>query len=347
MRLVNHHYDMNKMNIAFLLGGLLLLGTWIWAVYDDYSKAYKKYQRKYFDVYAKQLRLEKQQEWSSSKQQELQQKQQELQQLKSQLESRGGELDQLKQKLKRLQVVRYNNLDKKVKSINSTFTPVSYRYSQAVAKAEGNPDYQVPEPLKQRFKELKSRYEQAVSAREKLRGKIDRIEQQIATKRSRISEIESEIQTMRRQVSVIETTLNRVKDSPLNQFLDAPFMNFIQPRVDIRQYQVSGLYLDYNFDRVPRRDFCKSCHMGIDNPAFKLNDDGQFQQETTRQAFAEVFPDEDQRQRMREVFKAHPRFNLIGPSNARYPFSEYGCTGCHMGDGRALEFTRAAHKPDK
>jgi cytochrome c2/predicted nucleic acid-binding Zn-ribbon protein len=337
---------MSKMNIAFLLGGLLLMATWAWAIYDDYSKPYKEYQRRFYEVYAQQLRLEKKAQWSASKERELQQKRRTLNQLQQKIEARGGEVDQLEEKLKRLRVVRYQKLDGRVKTINSKLTPVGYDYSQAVARAEANPDYDVPESLKERFKELKQKYDKAVRARERLRGRISRLEQKIKDKKSRITEIESEIRNLTQKISVIESTLNRVEDSPLNLLLDAPFMNFIKPRIDIRQYQVSGIYLDYNFDLVPRRDFCKSCHMGIDNPVFQLDENGDFQNENTRQAFQSVFPSDKKRERMKEVFKAHPRFELFGESNSKYRFSEYGCTGCHMGDGRALTFTNAAHTPD-
>jgi len=99
MRLVNHHYDMNKINIAFMLGGLLLLGTWIWAIYDDYEKDYKQYQRSFYDVYAQQLKLEKKDEWTQGKQQELQQVEQNLQQAQRNLRARRSEVEEIKKKI--------------------------------------------------------------------------------------------------------------------------------------------------------------------------------------------------------------------------------------------------------
>ncbi|MFB6226752.1 MAG: hypothetical protein ABEH89_00310 [bacterium] len=346
MRLVNHHYDMNKINIAFMLGGLLLLGTWIWAIYDDYNKPYKDYQRAYFDVYAQQLKLEKKDAWTQDKKDELEDVQQELRQAKQNLEARRGEVDELKKKIEKLQSVDYQQADVRVKSINAKFKPIEYKYQNKLVKAENNPDYEIPESLKRKYKKLKKKYEKAVKRREKLGERIDNLTQELSQKRSRIDELKSKRRSITKEVEILRNNIQRVDDNPLNQFLDAPIVNFIQPRIDIRQYQVSGMYMDYNFDRVPRRDYCKSCHMGIDNPAFKLNDDGKFKNENTRQAFKQVFPDEKERKRYKRIFQAHPRFDLIGPSNSKYPFSEVGCTGCHLGDGRALSFNRAAHTPD-
>lgn len=346
MRLVDHHYNMKWVNITFFVGALLLLGTWVWAIYDDYAKPYKDYQRSFYDVYTEQLRNEKDDALSDDKREELQSLRQELQQTRQQLEARGGEIDQLQKEVERLRNVKIPAQDKAAKQVNAKITPVQYEFEQAKARAQTEEDYSVPTDLKQRFNQLQSRYQKEQRELNRLREELENKELEIEQKKQRVNELESEIRELNQQVTVIEDTIERFSDRPINQILDLPLINFISPRVKIQQFQVSGMYQDYNFNLVNRRDYCMSCHMGINKPAFKLDEDGEFQNENTADAFESVYPNPKKRDRMKRVFKAHPRFDLIGPSSAKFPFSQYGCTGCHLGDGRALSFNRAAHTPD-
>lgn len=346
MRLVNHHYNMKWVNVSFLVGALLLLGTWGWAVYDDYEKPYKEYQRQFYDVYAQQLKLEQSDLWTSDKQQQFQQKKQELRQLKQQLDARGGEVDQLKREIGRLETIRLSQVDRKVKAIGAEITPVEYRYQREKARAEENEDYDIPQQLERRYQALSRQYKEAQQQLARLQEKIENKKQQLQEKRNQINEIESDIQSLTQERQILEDSIQRVSDRPINQVLDAPILNFINPRVKIEQFQVSGMYQDYNFNLSPRRDYCMSCHMGIDKESFALNDQGDFENENTAQAFQSVFPNEQHREQMKRVFKAHPRLDLIGLNTSKFPFSKYGCSGCHLGDGRALEFGRAAHTPD-
>jgi len=346
MRLVNHHYDMNKVNLAFFLGGVLLFGTWIWAIYDDYAKPYKDYQRTFYEVYTTQLKLEKSEVWGEDQQRQLNELRGELRELRARLQRRGSTVDRLTGEIRRLEQVTLEQADKRVKLINSRLEPVEFRYTKAKARAESHEHAEVPNSLRRRYRELKRQYDRAVRRRGVLQDRVAMKKQEKEEALAARRELEKKIGELTRQRDVLESTIQRVSDRPINRVLDAPLINFIRPRVEVKQFQVSGVYLDYNFDRIPRRDYCMSCHMGIDKPSFRLNEDGEFRNENTREAFRQLFPDEESRARYRRIFQAHPRFDLIGPTSARYPFSEYGCTGCHLGDGRALEFTRAAHTPD-
>lgn len=346
MRLVDHHYDMNWVNTVFCIGAVILLGTWGWAIWDDYAKPYKDYQRKFYEVYTEQLELEKRGVFTEDKQRELNQKKQELQQTQATLEQRGGEVDQLKKEIKRLNEIRIPAQDKKAKQLSAELTPVEYKYEQEKARAESHEDYEVPAELERRYQRLTKRYREEQRKMDELTELLEQKEQTLEQKREQVNKLEREIQNLTQERNVLRDTINRISDRPINRILDAPMINFISPRVKIQQFQVGGIYQDYNFDLVPRRDYCMSCHMGINNPAFEVDEDGDFENETIAEAFETVFQNETYRKRLKRVFKAHPNRELIGPNSAKFPFSKYGCTGCHLGDGRALEFTRAAHTPD-
>ncbi len=345
MRLVDHHYNMSRINLAFFIGGFLLLLTWGWAIWEDYAKPYKQYQRTFYDVYTRQLQLTKQ-DVMEGKQDELRELNQKLSQTRSRLRRRQTRVDELRQKLKRITNIEIPQADEKAKAVGAKLTPVQYRFEQAQAKAAHDPEFQVPDRLRQRYQALKREKRRADRQLSTLQEQRDELKAKIDEERSEIEELRRNRRELTRDRNAIQDTIQRVSDRPLNRFFDLPLINFINPRVKIQQFQVGGMFLDYNFDLVPRRDFCMSCHMGIDKPAFALDGEGNFEDDNTRRAFEQAFSDPQRRDRMKTVFQQHPRPDLIGPTEAKYPFSKYGCTGCHLGDGRALSFTRAAHTPD-
>lgn len=345
MRLVNHHYDMKWINRAFLIGAILLLGTWIWAAWDDYSKPYKTWQRSFYEVYDYQLALEEQNVWTPEKRQQLRELKQERQELQQKIDQEDSDVSQLQEKLEKFEQSELSQQESKVSLARTRLSPVEYEYQKAKGRAESNPDYEVPDELKQRFQQLKRKAEQAQTKLAEMREKADQMRQEIQSKKSEITKLEEEVRDLTEERDVLRAERQRVGDNWINTILEAPIINFINPRTEVKQIQTEGLYMDYNFDRVPRRDFCKSCHMGIDKKAFNV-EDGEFTSENTQEAFNQVFSDKDRRNVMKSVFKQHPNYEVIGSPEGEFPFSEYGCTSCHMGNGRALDFKRAAHTPE-
>ncbi len=45
------------------------------------------------------------------------------------------------------------------------------------------------------------------------------------------------------------------------------------------------------------------------------------------------------------VYQTHPKLDLFIGANSPHPLTEHGCTICHKGRGRELDFARAAHTP--
>ncbi len=345
MRLVNHHYDMNRVNWVFLIGAVLLLATWVWAAWDDYTKPYKEWQRSFYDVYETQLRLEESELWTSEREQQLRELQQRRAELEQQINVQDEEVRRLEQELQHLEEIEIPRQEDRASAASRRYAPVEYRYQQEQVRAANNPDYEVPDQLEQRFQRLRSEMRQEDRRLQEMEEEATSLRQELEDQRSEITELEAELQQLTQERETIRATLSDVEDSWVNLVLEAPLINFINPRTEVEQIQVDGLYMDYNFDLVPRQDFCQSCHMGIDNPSFQLDDDGTFEQTSTQEAFAQQFPNEERREVMKNVFKTHPNFEVIGATQGDFPFSEYGCTSCHMGDGRALDFTRAAHTP--
>ena len=49
---------------------------------------------------------------------------------------------------------------------------------------------------------------------------------------------------------------------------------------------------------------------------------------------------------LRPVEWAHPHLDLMVGPKSPHKMEQFGCTTCHQGVGRRLDFVRAAHSPD-
>jgi mono/diheme cytochrome c family protein len=86
--------------------------------------------------------------------------------------------------------------------------------------------------------------------------------------------------------------------------------------LEVKQVVVDGLQLNEFEQPILRVDRCQTCHLGIERGGLEAAD---------------------------QPFRTHPnRLAIFG----KHPVSEFGCTGCHEGQGPALEVA-LAHRPKK
>src|SRR5207245_1050113 len=46
-------------------------------------------------------------------------------------------------------------------------------------------------------------------------------------------------------------------------------------------------------------------------------------------------------------YAAHPNLDLFVGDNSHHPMDKFGCTPCHWGWDRGMDFSRSAHTPDE
>jgi cytochrome c2 len=96
-------------------------------------------------------------------------------------------------------------------------------------------------------------------------------------------------------------------------------LDFVAPTIKIQQVVLDQMPIDINFTKIPRADRCQTCHLAA-------NRDG--------------FEEEEQ------PFRSHPRLDLFVGSSSLHPVERFGCTPCHAGRDRAVDFVYATHTPD-
>jgi len=116
------------------------------------------------------------------------------------------------------------------------------------------------------------------------------------------------------------TALAVTEKNPIWAMRNAPFIDYLDPTIKIRQYVISNVTNDMYFQQIPKIDRCTTCHVFIDKPGY-----------------------EDQA----NPYKTHPKVDTlaVGVSSA-HPVKEFGCTSCHGGVGdRVHDFNSPAHIP--
>ncbi len=51
-------------------------------------------------------------------------------------------------------------------------------------------------------------------------------------------------------------------------------------------------------------------------------------------------------EKIKQPYVSHPRLDLFVASGSKHPMERFGCTGCHLGRGRATDFVTTVHVPD-
>jgi mono/diheme cytochrome c family protein len=164
-----------------------------------------------------------------------------------------------------------------------------------------------PEPYLAHFRELEKENEKLVPQLEAARAKRDGIKEEIKKLHAAVKDLETELGKLTAErdkwLRVMENATFRL----------GPFSFYKIPKIA----QVSLEEFDRNrFDQpIARVDRCQTCHLAINRPGF-----------------------EDQPQ----PFKTHPRREVLLADNA-HPPDKFGCTGCHDGQGVAVNSVHQAH----
>jgi mono/diheme cytochrome c family protein len=162
-------------------------------------------------------------------------------------------------------------------------------------------------PYLEHIRELEKEQAKIDPELEKARQRREQIKEEIRKIRSVVKEVEGEIA----KLTAERDKWTRVMENATLKF--GPVTLFKIPKIQ----QVSLDEFDRNrFDQpVARVDRCQTCHLAINRPGFEK----------------EPHP-----------FRTHPRREVLLSDNA-HPPEKLGCTGCHEGQGVAVNSVKQAH----
>lgn len=180
-------------------------------------------------------------------------------------------------------------------------------------------------------------------------------------------EVEREKAKLLADLNRFEANLAKIKhDFKNDYFRDRPLVDFIDPLLEPKQIVIEDLRDDYYFAQIRKVDRCETCHLAMDKGDFKgwlvnIKGEGmvavanvepvkgkQQTKITRRDGRTEVLDHTQLVGEPRELehpYTAHPRLDLFLSDMSPHPKLQFGCTICHEGEGRSMDFLHSAHTP--
>jgi cytochrome c2 len=306
-------YDMNKLHKVFAFFSLAFLMAVVWVFLDDYIRPWKAIQVEAMKIEKQKIAEKIAAEEANISKEKLDVLNKKLEAAKKGVEQRNSEIKELNAQLKTLE------RDIKEETIvngrlNSQVSALTFQWGSAHSHHKPNADdlFKKLEEQKKLFAESKDRMKALQSDEKKTNRKIRDI-------KAAITDTEKEIKSIVGTKELLELAKSKNEITPLFALRNAPFVDFLDPTVKVRQIVLDNITDDRYFRHVPKVDRCITCHTFIDQKGY-----------------------EDQP----NPHKTHPNLDLMVGANGKHPMKKFGCTACHGGEGhRVTDFNAPAHIP--
>lgn len=308
-------YDTKVLNKIFAVLSISFLIVTMWMFFDDYIRPWKSVQIKALDIQKQKIQENIKVIEGSIDGQKLKEAQAAIVDAEKKIGEHKEALEKANQKV--LDIQREIYVQNMSNGINgSQAAAFQFKYEHALM------EHHVEESkvLKVKFDDFKSK---EMSGKDNLKGlqakeaaAQDEIKVIMANKTAAEKTVRDLIGAKELQLQALSGT----EITPVWALRNAPFVDFLDPTVKIRQIVVANVTDDRYFVHVPKIDRCTTCHVFADKPGF-----------------------EDQP----NPYKTHPKLDTLalGPNSA-HPMKDFGCTSCHGGVGdRVNDFNSPAHIP--
>jgi cytochrome c2 len=308
-------YDTKVLNKLFAVISVVFLLTVVWMVFDDYIRPWKAVQVKALDIERQKIQEKIKQVEGTIDNQQLEQVKAKIAEAEKQVEARKAELNKANERIAEIERKIY--VQNMVNGINgSQAGAFQFKYEHALM--ENHPED--AKKLKVKFDDYKLK---EVEGKDKLKGlQADEAAAQevVKTILSAQTEAEKELKNLFADRDRLQLAMSQVEKNPIWALRNAPFIDFLDPTIKIRQYVITNATNDMYFQQIPKIDRCTTCHVFIDRPGY-----------------------EDQE----NPYKTHPKIDSLAVGvNSAHPAKDFGCTSCHGGVGdRVNDFNSPAHIP--
>ncbi len=307
----------SALNLIFAIGSLALLAVMGWMVYDDYARGWKGYQQAFVRLEAEKTRAALKAEQDRLDTTGMQGLKEELASAREQAAQQESGRAQAEARLKAINLENYRD-DLSFRTAKSTYDARRFDYEEAHERGLSSAAKLGTEmaALDKQMATLRVRLQEQEKDRAvfeaQLRGvtgKVDEAQKKIADLTAGIGRLEKKLK------AVAPTGLMHLA----TELLNAPLLDFVAPSLKIQQVVLNSMPIDINFTSIPRADRCQTCHLAADTKGFEAE---------------------------KQPFRTHPRLDLFVGGSSKHPIDRFGCTPCHAGRDRAVEFTYATHTPD-
>ena len=310
---VGHAYNVDFLNVVFAAAGLFLFVTSIWMVWDDYSREWKNYQRRFVGLEQQVTQANLEQARTGINESQLEELRIERSEYEQAAAGNQEQIDELESELDAVETTLFR-ANQEHQFTKADYDAARYEFEEM---QEAN-----PQGASERRPEIDAMFQHWIELGlevEELTAQRDGIRDEIASFTVRISEIDTEIREMTAETTRLEGRLGELEPSIVNDYLlNAPLLDFMAPTITVRQVITPSIVDDVNFTRVAKMDRCGTCHLAIDRVGY------------------EEYP---------QPFSTHPNLDAYVGSASPHPVGQVGCTVCHEGMGQSITFKHSSHTP--
>jgi len=308
-----HAYDISRLNIVFAFSSIALFVATIWMVWADYSREWKQYQRNFFSMERGLTTQQIVDADAAVDQNALQRVDGDLAAADEALAAKQAEVDEMEATVAALQD-DWTLSDIEERTLKALYDSEKFFFEEGEHAPVGK------SVSAEAFAAREAGFFSARDARIAIEYERDAVQRNIRDARADVTRLEGERDTLLQTATLLRRKANSIARNLPNTFRNLPMVDFIDPSIEVQQTLVQNVTEDLNFAKVPRIDRCKTCHMGIDNPDY---------------ASAET----------PQPFRTHPNLELYVSPESPHPLDDFGCTSCHEGRGRAIDFVGVNHTP--
>ena len=310
------HYHTPTLTKFFALASIALVVTTLWMVLDDHNRQWKKIQQEFIDFDTAKTKAEIEAAQAEISPQEQERLWVGLDEARSRLGEQLEGMNAGRADFRSAADALYR-VDQSWRHAKAYHATARYEYEKAhVEGAHNEPE------LKAAYDELSAEvahWDNEVQVTTKAR---DAAQDSLDSFTADVDAVEQEIAVLETMVSRLRTKLDSIEPWWATKYvLNEPVLDIMAPSLKIRQVVVDKIHQDINYLTIPRVDRCQTCHMAIDQPGYEEVD-------------------------ANPAFRSHPQLDLYVTDISPHPMEKFGCTTCHFGRDRSVDFARVTHTPE-
>jgi cbb3-type cytochrome oxidase cytochrome c subunit len=308
-------YDTKVLNKIFAVISVVFLLVTIWMVFDDYIRPWKAVQIRALDIEKQKIQEQIKEIDGSIDGEKIKEAKAKIAQAEKELESQDEEIDKINEEISEIQRKIY--VQNMVNGVNgSQAAELQFKYEHALM--ENHPE--AAKKLRVKFDKFKNKEIEGKDNLKGLQAAESKAQEKLKLRMADKTAAEKQLQNLVGDRERMLLAMSTVEKNPVWALRNAPFIDYLDPTIKIRQYVITNATSDFYFQQVPKIDRCTTCHVFIDKPGY-----------------------EDQA----NPYKTHPKVDTLAVGvNSAHPVKDFGCTSCHGGVGdRVNDFNSPAHIP--
>lgn len=308
-------YDTKVLNKVFAVISVCFLLVVIWMVFDDYIRPWKAVQIKALDIEKQKIQEKIKEIDGSIDGEKLKELKAKIAEAEKGVEAQQDKVEKINDAISEIQRKIY--VQNMVNGVNGS-QAAAFQFQYEHALMQNHPEE--AKKLKVTFDDYKKKEMAGKDNLKGLQAEETKVQNELKAILADKTAAEKELKNLVGDKERMLTAMSMTEKNPIWAMRNAPFIDYLDPTIKIRQYVVANATNDFYFQQVPKIDRCTTCHVFIDKPGY-----------------------EDQA----NPYKTHPKVDTlaVGVSSA-HPVKDFGCTSCHGGVGdRVNDFNSPAHIP--